>query len=346
MEIDLLDACLVWHNREYFEGADELKMMSNKQMIANESGVAPSKLAPIVLFVYNRPEHTSRTIKALKLNTLASQSDLIVYSDGAKNQADRAKVNEVRNHLLTISGFLSVTIREAEKNLGLARSIIEGVTHVIEAFGRAIILEDDLLVAPYFLAYMNDALDHYAEVEHVMHVSGYMYPIDHEGLTETFLLRFPSSWGWATWRRAWSSYEKNAEFLLQTFSHDQIMRFNLEGAHDFWEQIRHNQQGKADTWAIFWYATIFKRGGYCLFPRQTLVENIGQDGTGEHCLATDVFRSDLMLTPLSVVEIHSKESSLAYSRVQGFYRANRLGRWRRLWLVSWQRLQRYLKDMT
>lgn len=313
---------------------------------SDKCGEASSKLAPIVLFVYNRPEHTNRTIKALKLNKLASQSDLIVYSDGAKNQVDRAKVSEVRNQLRAISGFRSVTIREDEHNLGLAKSIITGVTQVINEFGRAIILEDDLLVAPHFIAYMNDALEYYADIEHVMHVSGYMYPIDSEGLTETFLLRFPSSWGWATWRRAWSSFEKNAEFLLQTFSRNQILRFNLDGSHDFWEQVRHNHQGKADTWAIFWYATIFRYGGRCLFPKQTLVENIGQDGTGEHCLTTDVFRSDMLLTPLSFTEIHSKENSLAYSRVCDFYRANRLGRWRRLWLIFQQRLKRFLENRT
>jgi len=319
--------------------------MSNNQKVSNESSVVSRKLAPIVLFVYNRPEHSSRTINALRLNKLAPYSDLIVYSDGAKNQVDRAKVSEVRHQLRTISGFRSVTIREADNNRGLAKSIIEGVTTVINEFGRVIVLEDDLLVAPHFLAYMNDALDHYAEIEHVMHVSGYMYPINHEGLTETFLLRFPSSWGWATWRRAWSAFEKNAENLIQTFSRNQIMRFNLEGAHDFWEQVKHNLQGKADTWAIFWYATIFKREGLCLFPRQTLVENIGQDGTGEHSLATDIFRSDMLLTSLCVAEIHSHESSRAFNRVHNFYKANRLGKWRRLWLVSRQRLQRYLKDM-
>ena len=165
--------------------------------------VGDKELSPIALFVYNRPEHTRQTITALQKNRLAKTSDLIVFSDGAKNSKDQEGVDEVRSFVQNIYGFRSVTVNLSERNKGLAKSIIDGVTDVANRYGRVIVLEDDLIVSSSFLDYMNGALEYYSENDQVMHVSGYWYPIESESLPETFFLRVPSSWGWATWARAW-----------------------------------------------------------------------------------------------------------------------------------------------
>jgi len=279
------------------------------------------------------------------MNRLADQTDVYVFSDGPKGKSDYSGVTKVRDYLQSVKGFKSLQIKISDGNRGLATSIIEGVTEVVSLHGRVIVLEDDLVSSPFFLEYMNDALNAYAETEQVMHISGYMYPIERAGLPETFFLRFPSSWGWATWSRAWDCFEKNVNVLYREFSREEITRFNLGGAKDFWEQVRHNRQGKANTWAIFWYASIFKKNALCLFPRQSLVENIGQDGTGEHCLKTDIYKSTMPDRSVDAVAGKFIEDPLAYRRIQSFYRENRVNRWHRLWLVYTQRMGRLLKRL-
>ena len=298
------------------------------------------EFAPIALFVYNRPAHTRRVIEALQCDPLAAHSNLLIFSDGPRRPSDRSAVREVRDYLAGIGGFRSVAVKASAENRGLAESIITGVGEVIQAYGRVIVLEDDLVVAPFFLSYMNDALVGYADVPQVMHVSGYWFPVDSTGLPATFFLRVPSSWGWATWARAWRCFEKNPQTLKRTFSGRDIRRFNLDGANDFWEQVLHNLNGKANTWAIFWYASIFRRNGLCLFPSRSLVQNIGSDGTGVHCLITDAYQGELADGKVVDLQPLVEESPLALSALQAFYRRNRIGRWRRFFEVSRIRTRR------
>ena len=134
-------------------------------------------LAPIILFVYNRPEHTKKTLESLKINELASDSLLFIFSDGNKNENDRKSVEEVRNYISTISGFKEINIILREKNLGLADSVISGVAEVIEKYGKAIVLEDDIVTSKYFLKFMNEALDFYDADKKIYSISGYNFPI-------------------------------------------------------------------------------------------------------------------------------------------------------------------------
>jgi hypothetical protein len=311
-------------------------MMTGMSIISRR---AVMQLAPVVLFVYNRPQHTRRTIAALQLDPLAAQSDLVVYADGPRRESDRLKVEAVREFLGGVSGFKSVTIRAYGENRGLAASIIDGVTSVINEHGRAIVLEDDLVVSSHFLTYMNEALEFYADMEQVMHVSGYWFPIDMEEAPGTFLLRLPSSWGWATWARAWRWFKKDPKSLQKSFSQADVLRFNFEGANDFWEQVVHNLNGKADTWAIFWYAAIFRRNGLCLYPSRSLVENIGTDGTGEHCLITDIYNSGLASTRVDDFTLLLEEDKLAVDCLKQFYISNRIGRVKRFVEVNRIRLR-------
>jgi len=240
-------------------------------------------LAPIVLFVYNRPRHTQQTIEALQKNELAQQSELFIYSDGAKNCSAQQAVDEVRVCIKSIDGFKKIIIIEREGNWGLADSIIDGVTTIVNQYGKVIVLEDDLVTSPYFLTFMNDALNFYQEEEKVWHVSGWNYPINSDGLDDAFLWRVMNCWGWGTWSDRWQHYERDVNSDMSAFSNSEIKKFNLDGVENFFAQMEANKQKKIKTWAVFWYACIFKNKGLCLNPVQTFVDNIGHDGSGVNC---------------------------------------------------------------
>lgn len=251
------------------------------------------ELSPILLFVYNRPHHTQQTIDALKKNLLAEDSILYVYSDAAKSPTSNEQVQNVRTILKNISGFKRVVIHERTKNLGLAQSIIQGVSEVIARHKKAIVLEDDMITSPYFLNYMNDALERYRDEKKVWHVSAWNYPITKEDTNQTFFTPIMNCWGWATWEDRWVFYEKNTEALLNKFSKKEIKRFNVDNHHNFWQQVLDNATGKINTWAIYWYATIFKNNGLCIAPVKTLVINTGNDGSGENCKSDNVFGNEI-----------------------------------------------------
>jgi len=258
-------------------------------------------LAPIVLFVYNRPLHTRQTIEALQQNELAKDSELYIYCDGIKTIEDegddfrelqssinaelQSSVNAVREYVHLLKTFKKVTIIERDRNWGLAASIIDGVSSVVKKHGKIIVLEDDIVTSPYFLKYMNEALDFYEEEDKTWHISGWNYPVkvDSNDESHAFLWQVMNCWGWATWQDKWKYYEKNAKKLIGEFSKQEIEKFNLDGIEDFWGQVLSNDKGETNTWAIFWYATIFKNGGLCLNPVQTFVDNIGIDGSGINC---------------------------------------------------------------
>jgi GT2 family glycosyltransferase len=241
-----------------------------------------SELAPVVLFVFARPEHTRRTIEALALNELADQSDLIIYSDDSRNESDREKVKEVRDIAYSISGFQSVTVIERECNYGLARNINDGVTEVCNQYGRIIVLEDDLITSPFFLNFMNEALNYYADQSQVWHVSGWNFPINHDGVPDFYFWRIMNCWGWATWSDRWSHYKKDPQHIVSNWSIEKRLAFDVDGVYPFYSQVLGNYLNRKNTWAIFWYASIFENGGLCLTPRKSLVQNIGEDGSGTH----------------------------------------------------------------
>lgn len=275
--------------------------------------------APIALFVYNRADHAQRTISALQQNTLAADSELFVYSDAPRDRDAVSMVIEVRNLIRDISGFKAVHVIERDQNWGLAKSIITGVSELVERYGRVIVLEDDLVTSPYFLEYMNAALDEYENADQVMHISGYMFPINGKGLRDTFFLRTASCWGWATWARAWRHFDKDPARLIREFNKSDIRRFNMDDAHDFWRQVLQNQAGQIDTWAVFWYASVFQRNGLCLHPARSMVINIGNDGSGVHCGDTPVFEAMLSQTPISAFERQYAEDPLALRCTRRFF---------------------------
>lgn len=279
-------------------------------------------LAPILLFVYNRKEHVERVLTALSVADLAQASELIIYSDGPKGIDDKATVEEVRALLRSRQWCKTVKIVEREQNLGLARNIIDGVTTVIHTYGKVIVLESDTVVSRGFLQYMNAALDLYANEEKVMHISGYIYPYRSlfRPRNETYFLRIFSCWGWATWKRAWDYYEADTALHLSRLdTPEKIKDFTIEGHSDTYVQLLNNQQGIINTWAVKWYASWWHRGGYSLFPRYSLVQNIGHDGSGRHSVVTHHFKVKTTDT-IRVQPVPIKEQRYIRHRVDLFYK--------------------------
>ncbi|HEX8377149.1 MAG TPA: glycosyltransferase [Pedobacter sp.] len=292
--------------------------------------------APIALFVYNRPEHTRRTIKFLQQNLLADESRLFVFSDGPKIGDEKA-VAEVRELIHNVDGFKSVEVIEREQNRGLANSIIDGVTKLVKEYGKVIVFEDDLISSPYTLQYFNDALQRYESDERVMHIGAYMYPIDRPGLPESFFLRSTSSWGWATWNRAWNYFEPDIDKLMSQFDSRLKYEFEMEGAMNYWKHMRQFKSGKNNSWAIRWYASVFLKKGLSLYPTKSLIDNIGHDGSGVHSGVNDIYKVTINRTPVSQFPPMVTEDKKAFSVVKDFLQ-NRKG-------SLYQRGMRYINQL-
>lgn len=293
-------------------------------------------LAPIALFVYNRPKHTERTIKFLQQNLLAPDSRLYIFSDGPKNNSDEEQVNEVRNFIKTVDGFKSVKVIESKTNKGLANSVIEGVTQLNNNYGQVIVFEDDLVSSPHTLTYFNEALNRYRNDDKVMHIGAYMYHLKDSNLPESFFYRAATSWGWATWQSAWQHFEPNIDKLIAQFDRQKISEFAIEGTMNFWKQMQDFKKGKNNSWAIRWYASIFLRGGLTLNPSQSLVNNIGHDGTGVHSGINDIYNVIINPKPITQFPTEITENKEAYQAIKAFL-ANRKGN-------LWDRVKRYLKQ--
>ena len=276
------------------------------------------QLAPIALFVYNRPEHTRRTLKFLKQNLLADESRLFIFSDAAKDAAQSAKGVEVKEIIGSADGFRSVQIIERKTNFGLANSIIDGVSMLTEKYGKVIVFEDDLISSEFTLQYFNDALNRYENEERVMHIGAYMYPLKNKGLPQTFFYRAASSWGWATWARAWKNFEPDIDKVIQQFDAKKKYRFSIDGTMNFWKQVREFKRGKNNSWAIRWYASVFLNNGLTLNPSESLINNIGHDGTGTHSGTNNIYDVKVSDKPITQFPDLIEENRDAYVSIRHF----------------------------
>jgi len=283
-----------------------------------------SSPAPIALFVYNRPDHTRRTLNYLKRNYLAEESRLFIFSDGAKTDADAENVERVREIARETEGFKSVKVIERRQNLGLANSIISGVTQLVGEYGKVIVFEDDLLSSPHTLQFFNDGLQYYATDEKVMHLGAYMFDLKDKTLPETFFFRAAFSWGWATWARAWDNFEPDIDKLMQQFDREKINQFSINHSMNFWKQMQGFRAGKNNSWAIRWYASIFLKGGLTLNPRHSLVHNIGHDGTGTHSNIEDTYQVQIAQQRVQYFPDIIQENKPAYEAIKYFLK-NRKG---------------------
>jgi acetyltransferase-like isoleucine patch superfamily enzyme len=285
------------------------------------------QLAPIVLFVYNRPDHTRRTLEALSVNELADQSTLYIYADGPKYGAlpeDLDRIRDVRAVVRSQPWCKEVTIIESEYNKGLADSIVSGVTEVVNRHGRVIVLEDDIVTRKGFLRYMNEALEVYADDDRVMHVSGMIFGTPRcVGTEGTSFLRILSCHGWATWQRAWAHYCHDVDALLEGLKEQGISesKFDIEGNAHFYAQLVANRDGRLRTWAVRWYASWLTSGGFSLFPHRSLITNIGHDQTGTHTSAP--FYNGETIDHLVVTRIPVTENTVLRQEMDEIWRKGR-----------------------
>lgn len=245
-------------------------------------------LAPVCLFTYNRPHETRKTIEALQQNYLALESELFIFSDGPKNDTVVSKVNEVREFIRNVKGFKSVTFFESKQNSGLSKSIIEGVSKVIENFGKVIVLEDDLITSPNFLDFMNQALNYYTEKSNIFSISGYGHKIKlPSGYEYDVLLRGrPYSWGWATWIDRWETVDWEIKDW-DNFKNDrkQIKAFISHGS-DLYGLLDASMAGKISSWAIRFAYNQFKQQKLTVCPYLSKIKNEGFDESATHCKTT------------------------------------------------------------
>jgi hypothetical protein len=285
----------------------------------------PPQPAPIVVFAYKRPEHLRQTIESLRANPLASRTALTICCDGAKGDADAAPVREVRAFARSVEGFASLTVNESPENRGLGRSIIHGVTQMLEHSDRVIVLEDDLFLSPHFLAYMNEGLAVYAADPQVASIHGYCYPVG-SALPETFFLRGADCWGWATWRRAWSTFRTDGQALLTELQSRGLTRaFDLGANFPYTQMLRDQVAGRNDSWAVRWHASCFLNEMLTLYPGVSLVENTGNDSSGTHCGTSDMYSQHVARDRVRVSRIPlapSEEAQRAFGR---FLRRTRRG---------------------
>jgi len=250
--------------------------------MSKPSSSSSSSCAPICLFVFNRLEHTTLTIQSLKNNILASDSDLYIFSDAPKIDMPTKSTDEVRAYIKTISGFKSISIIERNTNFGLSKSIIDGVSYVLDRSKKIIVLEDDMVTSSFFLKFMNEGLDFYENESLVASIHGHSLPGNYG--SSTFFLRGADCWGWATWEDRWSMFESNGEKLYESLSNKKLLKeFNYNSPGLFSGMLLDQIKGNNDSWAIRWHASVFLEKKLTLNPEFSLLKNIGNDGSGVHC---------------------------------------------------------------
>ena len=257
--------------------------------------------APVAIFVYNRLKNTQATLLQLCMNTIASETDVYVFSDGGKDDSSWTQVREVREYLRGLksdidrTGMLkSLTLIERPENIYLERNIIEGIAEVFKKHDRIIVLEDDICTSPYFLEYMNDVLDKYEDIQQVMHVSGFtnLDLADSKQITDEKDIYFTphmSGWGWGTWRNRWNNYFRHfsskAE-ALEGMSVEDMNKMQYGGVFPCLRSLEKNPI----PWDICWEIAIYKNAGLCVTPVHTMVRNIGLR-QGTHFRSFDILQS-------------------------------------------------------
>jgi len=234
-------------------------------------------------------------VESLIKNSLADQSVLFIFSDGPKREKDEPKVQAVRELIKSIKGFSKIEIILRDKNLGLANSVISGLSEIFSQFDRAVVIEDDILTTPSFLSFMNKALDFYKDDIRIFSVSGYPYPVQvpQAYSKDVFISYRASSWGWGTWKDRW----EKADWAVKDFSKfalnkEEQSAFNRAG-EDLSPMLNAQMKGKVDSWAIRWSYSHFKNNAYCLYPIFPLCKNIGTDRSGTHSSSSKKLDVDL-----------------------------------------------------
>jgi hypothetical protein len=268
--------------------------------------------APIIVFAYNRPDHLAAVLAALAANEGADRSKLFIFCDGPRMRKDEPKVLATRHVAHGVSGFLDVSVIEQKQNRGLSASIMLGVGEICDRYGSAIVLEDDVVPTPYFLGYVNAALDRYRDQEDVFSIGCHTFDAGVD-LPETFFLNIPDCWGWAIWQRSWKSFQPDGPALLeQIIERGASREFDVDGSYPYTQMLKEQVAGGNQSWAIRLYAHTFLNRKLVLYPRRSVTSNIGFDGSGTHSgVSSDYLWLRTADRPIAVSSIDIQESMLA-----------------------------------
>ncbi|MGB4415538.1 MAG: glycosyl transferase [Paludibacter sp.] len=304
-------------------------------------------LAPIVLFVYNRPFHTEQTLSALQQNDLARQSTLYIYCDGTKENTsveNTENIRAVRRIVKEVQGFKEVFIIESEQNKGLACSIQSGISEIIKKHGRVIVLEDDLITSPAFLSYMNKALVYYENRKSVFSISGYNMPstlmqIPEDYEYDVYVSLRNDSWGWGTWDDRWNQVDWNVSSYPAMLKSKQLQEAFNRGGDDMFEMLQKQQSGKLNIWSIQFTLAHFMNHAVSIVPTVSYVDNVGLDGSGENCGLNPSLKNKTLCTNENIrfLDILYEDKRI----INAFYSAN-CNKKRPLWQKMLNRLSRLL----
>ena len=248
--------------------------------------------APIIIFVYNRADHFIQVYNALAACKEAKESDLFIFSDGAKNEAGKEKVNKVRAAVAAVKNagdFKSVTITESPVNKGLAASVIAGVTEVINQYGKVIVVEDDCKVSPFFLRFINSALDYYQTNKKIGSIAGYTpminLPEDYTG--DVFAAYRSCSWTWATWKDRWENVDWELKDIKDFYKSPKLIRRLNSNGSDRFIRLYRQTKGNGSSWSVRFGAHLVKNNLLTVYPRFSYNSNIGCDESGVHSKTDD-----------------------------------------------------------
>ena len=274
-------------------------------------------MAPIILFVYNRPWHAKNVLESLMQNKLATESQLFIYADGPKKNAsenDLLNIKKTRSLIESKKWCKEVIIYKSEINKGLADSVISGITEVINEYEKVIVLEDDLITAEGFLTFMNNALNLYEKEVKVAGISGFSYPAKTK-IMDNYFLPIGCSWGWGTWQRSWKNFERDAVKLVRAIEAIGAQKeFNF-GHYPFYHMLKSQSENKIDSWAIRFYASFFLKNQLFFFPKHSLIRNIGFDQSGTNTTQLDEFFNTNQIDHVDVQPIDIKMNPLYASSI-------------------------------
>ncbi len=250
------------------------------------------ELAPVIMFVYNRADHFSATYKALAACKEAKDSELFIFSDGAKNSEGKASVEEVRaavKAVLNSGDFKKTTLIESENNKGLAASVISGVTQVINRYGRVIVIEDDCVASPHLLSYLNAALKKYESNKKIGSISGYSpdlkLPANYN--EDVYLANRSCSCTWATWADRWQGIDWELTDMKAFYSSPSLIKKLNSNGSDRFIRLYRQTKGNGTSWSVRFGAHLVKNSQATVYPRYSYIANIGCDKSGVHSTDED-----------------------------------------------------------
>ncbi|MBE5921842.1 MAG: sugar transferase [Lachnospiraceae bacterium] len=275
--------------------------------------------APIVMFVYNRADHFKQTYEALAKCEEAQYSDLFIYSDGAKSADGEKKVSEVRNAVRIVqkeNAFQTITLIESPVNLGLAASVIKGVTEVIRKYGKAIVVEDDCVTSPYFLKFMNRCLDYYETDEQIGSIAGFspVLPLPASFKEDVFCAYRSCSWGWATWKNRWEDVDWELNHMDDFYKIPRLIRKLNSNGSDRFLRLYRQTKGNGSSWSVRFGAHLVRKNQLTVYPKHSYIQNIGCDESGVHSKSEDAVKMRVDLS--KAIENPQLNAAKVYHEVQ------------------------------